>query len=67
MAQKYQHILRHDLVGIGIVIEAIRYRMTMGKGVKHLRKELTYFRNNRNRMNYTEVSSAGLPIGSGAV
>ena len=64
---KYRHILRHDPAGISKVIEAIRYRMTKGRGVKDLKKEITYFRNNRNWMNYAEVSSAGFPIGSGAV
>ena len=65
--KKYRHILRHDPAGIGKVIEAIRYRMTKGRGVKDLKKELTYFRNNRNRMNYAEAASAGFPIGSGTV
>ena len=65
--KKYRHILRHDPAGIGKVIEAIRYRITKGRGVKDLKKEITYFRNNRNRMNYAEVSSVGFPIGSGTV
>ena len=37
------------------------------KGVGDLKKELTYFQNNRKRMNYAEVTSVGFPIGSGAV
>ena len=37
---------------IGKVIEAIRYRMAKGRGVKDLKKELTYFRNNRNQTNW---------------
>ena len=45
--------------------------MTKGKGFKELKKELkkelTNFRSNRNRMNCAEVASAGFPIGSGAV
>ena len=41
--------------------------MTKDRGVKDLKKELTYFRYNRNRMNYAEVASAGFSIGSFAV
>ena len=61
--KKYRHILRQEPVDIGKVIEAIRYRITKGRGNKDLKQEFTYFQNNRNRMNCVEVASEGIPIG----
>ena len=65
--EKYRHILLHDPAGVSKAIEAIRYLISKGKGVKDLKRELNYFRKNQRRMNYAEVASAGFPIGSGTV
>jgi hypothetical protein len=57
----------HD--GADVIIRALRYRVTKARGSKRdqLRKELTYFRNQRPRMNYPAHGRAHLPIASGVV
>lgn len=55
--------------GVERVIETLRYRVRKAKGHKHeqLRKELTYFRNQRHRMHYATYLRENLPIASGVV
>lgn len=65
--EKWRHVLRHDPKGANKVIDALRYLSRKGKGTADIVRELGYFRNNRKRMNYSEVADAGYPIGSGAV
>ena len=65
--EKWRHVLRHDPKGAGKVIDALRCLLRKGKGSADIARELGCFRNNRTRMNYSEVADAGYPIGSGAV
>ncbi len=65
--EKWRHVLRHDPKGAGKVIDALRYLLHKGKGSADIARGLGYFRNNQNRMNYSEVADAGYPIGSCAV
>ncbi len=53
--------------GVEQVIETLRYRVRKAKGHKReaLLKELTYFRNQRHRMNYATYLREHLPIASG--
>jgi hypothetical protein len=55
--------------GVEQVIETLRYRVRKAKGHKReaLLKELTYFRNQRHRMNYATYLREHLPIASGVV
>ena len=55
--------------GVERVIETLRYRVRKAKGRSYdlLRKELTYFRNQRHRMNYAAYLRENLPIASGVV
>jgi hypothetical protein len=55
--------------GVERVIETLRYRVRKAKGRPYdlLRKELTYFRNQRHRMNYAAYLRENLPIASGVV
>lgn len=55
--------------GIEQVIETLRYRARKATGHKCevLRKELTYFRNQRHRMHYAAYLHENLPIASGVV
>ena len=55
--------------GVEQVIETLRYRVRKVKGHKReaLLKELTYFRNQRHRMNYATYLREHLPIASGVV
>jgi hypothetical protein len=51
---------------IGEVIDSIR-AICRGRRSKKLNREKNYFLRNRTRMKYKEISSIGLPIGSGAM
>lgn len=62
-------VLKEADGGVERVIETLRYRVRKAKGSKReqLRKELTYFRNQRHRMNYAAYLREKLPIASGVV
>ena len=62
-------VLKEADEGVERVIETLRYRVRKAKGHTHeqLRKELTYFRNQRHRMNYAAYLREQLPIASGVV
>ena len=55
--------------GVETVIETLRYRVRRARGAQrqNLRKELTYFRNQRHRMAYATYLREHLPIASGVV
>lgn len=65
--QKYRHILRHDLSGVVKVINHLKYQVRKHPSLKKLKKELTYFKNNRHRCHYAKLKSENKPIGSGIV
>jgi hypothetical protein len=62
-------LLKEAEGGVEQVIETLRYRVRKAKGHKRdpLLKELTYFRNQRHRMNYAAYLRENLPIASGVV
>jgi len=62
-------LLKEDDRGVDKVITRLRYRTSGRRGRKRteLAKELTYFRNQRQRMRYAQYRRANLPIGSGVV
>lgn len=71
--ERLRVILKHQLFGVNVVIfELARLvRKLRGKRNKRRRKlvkkELTYFENQSERMNYADYQDRGLPIGSGIV
>lgn len=62
-------VLKEADEGVERVIETLRYRVrkATGHAQEQLRKELTYFRNQRHRMNYATYLRENLPIASGVV
>ncbi len=63
-------LLRDKNNGVEYVLKSFRsiYRKLRSKARrKELQKELTYFENQRERMNYAEYQKQGFPIGSGVV
>ena len=65
--EKWRHILRHDDHGVERVIRALAYQAGRHPRRKKLRRELTYFRRNRSRMDYARLTDEALPIASGIV
>ena len=65
--EKLRHVLLEDLDGADKVIRALRYLRDRHPRRSRLQTELTYFRRNRERMNYAEMKADNLPIGSGVV
>ncbi len=64
---KYRSILRHDKQGINKIIQHLSYQLKKHPKKDSLKTELNYFKNNKQRCRYLEVSEANLPIGSGIV
>ena len=62
-----RHKLRHEDGGVDKVIRALKYQKSRHPRSKKLARELGYFRRNRERMQYAEVDSVNLPIGSRVV
>lgn len=65
--KKLRHILRHDENGVEKVIRAIAYIRKKFPRRDKIRRELKYFRRNRQRMNYAVLADQSYPIGSGVV
>lgn len=65
--EKWRHVLRHDDHGVEKVIRAIKYQVARHPRRKKLARELTYFRRNRQRMDYARLTDQALPIGSGII
>jgi len=67
--ERLKTLLKEAEGGADVIIRVLRYRVTQARGTKRdqLRKELTYFRNQRPRMNYPAYVRAQLPIASGVV
>ena len=66
--ETYRHILRHDPRGSTRVIRALRYlRDKAGRNRAAIERELAFFRKNRKRMRYRDLSDRGVAIGSGVV
>jgi hypothetical protein len=63
--KKYRSLLKNDLNGIDKVINMLRYSHQKNTKNKTIKKELSYFRNNRHRMSYAQMLENNRPIGSG--
>jgi hypothetical protein len=64
---KYRSILRHDLRGIDKVIRKLGALVKKNPKKKLLKTELNYFKSNKHRCRYEELSAKHFPIGSGIV
>lgn len=62
---KLRHVLRHEEAGIEGVIRSLVHLRDTHPRSKTLAKELNYFRERRHAMNYAQLASKGLPIGTG--
>jgi hypothetical protein len=65
--EKYRHLLRHDLEGVGKVVRALAYLRRKHSRRQRIAQVLRYFRRNRARMGYAAAAAQNLPIGSGVV
>lgn len=65
--QKLKAKLKESDQGVELVINALRYRSRISKNNSRLEAEVTYFRNQRARMDYAVYLRANLPIASGVV
>lgn len=67
--ERLKTLLKEDDGGVDRVIRTLKYHRGRAKGRtrKRLEIQLTYFRNQRQRMRYAEYIRAGLPIASGVV
>lgn len=62
-----RHILRHELNGVKVVIRSLAYLAKRHPRQERVAKALGYFKDNQTRMNYAEIASKNLPIGSGII
>ncbi|NES87375.1 MAG: hypothetical protein F6K10_42020 [Moorea sp. SIO2B7] len=68
--ERLRILLKEDPKGVNKVINVLRYHVGRIKAPtrkKRIRKQLTYFRNQRHRMRYADYLQQGLPIASGVV
>lgn len=63
--EKLRHVLRHEEDGNESVIRSLRHLADQKPQSKILRRELKYFRRNRERMKYAELKAKNLAIGTG--
>jgi hypothetical protein len=69
--EKWRHKLKYERAAVdGLLRSSARYsgigKISMARR-EEIEKQETYFRRNRDKMNYHEFVAAGLPIGSGPV
>jgi len=66
-ARHFREVLRDEKGGVHRVIAALKYRVEHSTGERRddIEKELNYFRNHVELMNYPRANKAHLPIGSG--
>jgi hypothetical protein len=67
--ERLKTLLKEDDRGLDVILRVLRYRRGKARGAKRaaLKKELTYFQNQRPRMRYAEFLRQHLPIASGVV
>jgi len=69
--QKWKGKLKNDENAVDKLLSSLKYFRDNGnlskKRIKDLQTQMTYFRNNRQRMDYAGFRERGLPIGSGPV
>lgn len=59
--------LRDEETGVEKVIRALKHLDSKNPNSRIIRRELTYFRNHRRRMQYADLKARGFMIGSGVV
>ncbi len=67
--ERLKVLLKEDDHGAGRIIRVLRYHYGRARGHKRkrLKTQLTYFRNQRDRMHYPQRLRDGLPIASGVI
>jgi hypothetical protein len=67
--ERLKTLLKEDDQGADRIIRVLRYHSGRARGRKRerLKAQLTYFRNQRDRMHYAQYIRAGLPIASGVI
>jgi len=67
--RRYRTLLKEEDDGVEIVIRSLKYHFGRARGCRReqIEKQLTYFRNQRHRMQYARYLREGLPIASGVV
>jgi len=67
--ERWRTLLKENVGGVEQVIRALKYqaRRARKRRKERIEKQLTYFRNNRQRMQYAHYIAQDLPIGSGVV
>lgn len=66
--KKYRRILRDDPKGLTKIIKHLKYQTKRPiKDLEGLKKELTYFENNKHRCQYAQLKEQNNLIGSGIV
>jgi len=67
--ERFRTLFKEEDNGVEIVIRSLKYHVSRARGHRRERieKELTYFRNQRHRMQYAYYLREGLPIASGVV
>lgn len=67
--ERYRTLLKEEDDGVEIVIRSLKYHFSRARGRRReqIEEQLTYFRNQRHRMQYAQYLREGLPIGSGVV
>jgi len=67
--ERLKTLLKEDDQGVDRVIRMLKYHRGRAQGNrrKHLEIQLTYFRNQHQRMHYAEYLRQGLPIASGVI
>lgn len=67
--ERLKTLLKEADRGADVILNMLRYRHRKARGAKRalLKKELTFFRNQRRRMNYAAYLRLNLPIASGVV
>lgn len=68
--ERLRVLLKEDPKGVDKIVNVLRYHVGRVKAPtrkEQIRKQLTYFRNQRHRMHYADYLRQGLPIASGVV
>jgi hypothetical protein len=67
--ERFRTLLKEEDNGVEMVIRSIKYHFSRARGRRReqIEEQLTYFRNQRHRMQYARYLREGLPIASGVI
>jgi len=67
--ERYRTLLKEEDNGVETIIRSLKYHFGRARSRRRelIEEQLTYFRNQRHRMQYAQYLREGLPIGSGVV